>query len=294
MADTTSEDFFNYERKKVNLESGDISYIEEGSGLPVLLLHGAPITALGFVRVIDVLKRNYRVIAPDFPGFGYSRAAPAFEENLECYAAFVSEFCENLNLTNLYVYLNDSSACIGLYSIADQAARVAGLIIADTVPLPLTGRASIVKFFLKYVVTSPPVRFLNRKFNLLPWLVVAVAPFKNPFSGAERRALIKQFDTKEKRDRILNIFSHMARDEHFMRATAEKTAESLKDIPVLLLYGQFDPMRLAGGISRFRKMFHNSETVIISLEEHFPILASGEIVGLAINEWIERTKENKK
>jgi pimeloyl-ACP methyl ester carboxylesterase len=97
---------------------------------------------------------------------------------------------------------------------------------------------------------------------------------------------VSQFATREQRDRTIGLFVHMGRDEGFMRATAEKIRSRLGDKPVLLLYGQFDPMRLIGAVSRFKRMFRRAEPAIIPLEEHFPILASGGRVADVVDRWI--------
>ena len=80
--------------------------------------------------------------------------------------------------------------------------------------------------------------------------------------------------------------SHMGRDEEFMRRAASLAREHLASKPTLILYGQFDPMRLIGGVARFRRLFPNSAVRIVSREEHFPILSSGERVGRIVHEWI--------
>jgi haloalkane dehalogenase len=244
------------------------TYVEEGSGPPVLLLHGAPFTSLGFVRVIHELRTTHRVIAPDLPGFGGSETPREFGGTLAEYAHFVEEFCRVLGLKQLVMYVNDSSGAVGIVAAAHLApGTVSGLIVADTVPIPLTG----------------PV---NRRFNVLPWLVVTVAPWLNPFSKYERAALAGEFDTAAKRERVLDLFENMGADKEFMSCTAVRAAESLREVPALILYGQLDPMRLVGGVSRFRAMFSNHRVAIIPKEEHFPILSSGAEVGRTIRAWM--------
>jgi haloalkane dehalogenase len=274
--------------RSVALDSGRIAYLDEGAGPTVLLLHGGPVTSLGFLRVVRELRARYRVVAPDLPGFGHSTVGPRFRADLAGYAAFVEDFTVALDLRDACVYVNDASGCFGLSALASPAVapRVAGLIIASTVPVPLTGRAWPVKLMLKYVVSSRLLRYLNRRLNLLPWLVATVAPWLNPFARPERRALTAQFDTFEKRDRIIDLFAAMGRDDAFMRATAERVRGALADKPTLLLYGQFDPVRFAGGVARFRKLLPRSSARIIRFEEHFPILASGARVARQIDDWI--------
>jgi pimeloyl-ACP methyl ester carboxylesterase len=93
-----------------------------------VLLHGAPFTSLGFVRLIRELARHHRVIAPDLPGFGYSQASPDFVGSLASYADFVEEFCRALGLRTFFLNLNDASGCFGLVA----PARVGQLL--DTLP----------------------------------------------------------------------------------------------------------------------------------------------------------------
>jgi haloalkane dehalogenase len=279
-----------YNYRYVSLKSGEIRFIDEGEGKTILLLHGAPFTALGYMRVIDELRKHYRVVAPDLPGFGGSSAGAGFTGSLEDYSAFIGEFCRVLELDNFYMYLFDSGGCMGLHAASTFASRLAGLVIADTVAFPLTGRAWIVGFVLRHIVTSRPARYLNRKLNLLPWLVATVVPLLalKPFSRNERQAMIREFDTEAKRDRVLNLFAQMGRDTEFMRTVAERAWKYLGHIPALLLFGQFDPVRFVGAVSRFEKMFDECSVRIMPLEEHFPIFASGEKMAREVHEWIQR------
>ena len=272
--------------KSVQLTSGEIRFVDEGIGPTVCLLHGAPMTSLAFVRLIRELRKSYRVIAPDLPGFGASIATPSFGATLDAYSDFVADFCRVLQLHRFYVYVNDSSACIAFPALAKLGDNLAGIVIADTVPLPMTRQFVCVKWALRYIVSSAPVRWLNRRVNLFPWLVVSVAPLLNPFPRAERTELMAQFDTEAKRDRLLEIFHQMGSDDQFIRKSAAAMRE-LASRPVLLLFGQFDPMRILGGVKRFKRVFPKHSVRIIPFEEHFPILASGDRVARVLDDWIK-------
>ena len=274
-------------RKSITLPMGHITYTDVGSGPTLLLLHGAPMTSLSFGRALDVWAPRYRVLAPDFPGFGESSAAVDFGGRLSDYADFVEAFCEALNLDDVYLYLSDASGAIGLDAASRMPSRIAGLVLAGTVAFPLTGRAWVVRLMLKYVVSSRLVRFLNRRFNLFPWMVASVAPFLRPLTPVEQHKLRSQFDTEAKRERVIDVFEHMGRDTAFMAAIPHRVHAALRDTPTLLLFGQFDPVRFVGAIGRFRRMFSRPKVCIIPLEEHFPILASGKRVGEEVDQWIQ-------
>jgi haloalkane dehalogenase len=282
------------ERRALVLDGVSVSYLDEGSGPVVVLLHGAPLTSLGFVRVIRALRVDHRVVAPDLPGFGRSELPPSFSGALSEYASFVERFCLALGLDALYLYVNDTSGGFGLEAAARLAGRVAGLIVADTVQIPLTGRAWLVRQVLVHVMGLRLVRWLNRRLNLLPWLVATVAPYLRPFPRREREALLSEFDSPEKRDRVLDLFGQMGLDGAFMRHAAEVASERLRDRPALLLYGQFDPVRLVGAIGRFRRLLPRSVVRIVPREEHFPILASGERVAEIVRQWIAAERAAKR
>ena len=275
-------------RKTVDLSVGDISYIDEGSGIPLLLLHGAPLTSLGFCRLIEVLRSKYRVIAPDLPGFGQSSITSDFGFTLSEYSRFIAEFATVLDLKDFVLFVNDSSACMGLHAAPELSSRVAALVVADTVSLPLEGMAKLVQWILKVIMGSSFAKKLNRNFNLLPWLVATVAPTFHPFSREIRVEMIQQFDTYKKRDLILNIFSQMGCNTEFMSDAAKRASEHFGQKPALLLFGQFDPMRFVGAISCFKKMFPHNQVAIIPMEEHFPILGSGAQVADQIDKFVSR------
>jgi pimeloyl-ACP methyl ester carboxylesterase len=76
-----------------------------------------------------------------------------------------------------------------------------------------------------------------------------------------------------------------------MRRAAEHVSQQLREVPTLLLYGQFDPVRFVGAIGRFRRLLPRSVVRVVRFEEHFPILASGGRVADIVRGWIaaERT-----
>jgi hypothetical protein len=65
-----SMEAFSKKKKFIDVESWRVAYIDEGSGEPILLLHGCPFHAYEWRDVIPLLSSRYRVIAPDLLGLG--------------------------------------------------------------------------------------------------------------------------------------------------------------------------------------------------------------------------------
>ena len=75
-----------------------INLIDEGTGDVVVFLHGWGANAAIYRSIINLLTPHYRVIAPDFPGFGESDE-PSFAYDAKDYADFVLVLLKQLNIT---------------------------------------------------------------------------------------------------------------------------------------------------------------------------------------------------
>lgn len=84
----------------------------------VLLLHGFPTSSQMFRHLIPQLADKYRVIAPDYPGFGHSSmpARDQFAYTFDRLAEVVEQFTEKLDLKTYALYVQDygASVCSGV------------------------------------------------------------------------------------------------------------------------------------------------------------------------------------
>lgn len=110
-----------------------IFYREAGpKDAPVLLLpHGYPCSSFQYRNLMPLLADQWRLIAPDFPGFGYSDTPDNFDYSFDGYAAFLKAFTEALNLDTYSLYLHDYGSQIGLRLAMNSAQKVTSLIIQN-------------------------------------------------------------------------------------------------------------------------------------------------------------------
>jgi len=80
----------------------NVNLIDKGEGEAVVLLHGWGARADIYHSVINPLCSNYRVIAPDLPGFG-DTDEPSFPYAIEDYAGFVCELLKQLNIEKVHL-----------------------------------------------------------------------------------------------------------------------------------------------------------------------------------------------
>jgi pimeloyl-ACP methyl ester carboxylesterase len=118
--------------RTVTVDGLDIFYREAGrADAPVLLLlHGFPTSSHMFRHLIPALADRYRVIAPDYPGFGHSDFPDrsAFTYSFAALAETMAGFTDAIGLTRYALYIQDYGAPVGLRLALLRPERVTALI----------------------------------------------------------------------------------------------------------------------------------------------------------------------
>lgn len=121
--------------KTVKIDGVEVFYREAGppDAPALLLLHGFPTSSHMFRNLIPALADRYRVVAPDYPGFGNS-GAPArdrFAYTFESYARVVGKLTEELGLERYALYVMDYGAPVGFRLAATHPERVTAIIVQN-------------------------------------------------------------------------------------------------------------------------------------------------------------------
>src|SRR5882724_10030246 len=100
--------------RRVNADGVTIFYREAGpANAPVvLLLHGFPTSSFQFRELIPSLADRYRVIAPDFPGFGFTEVPEQrnYKYSFDALANTMLAFTDALQLKRYALYVFDYGA----------------------------------------------------------------------------------------------------------------------------------------------------------------------------------------
>jgi pimeloyl-ACP methyl ester carboxylesterase len=119
--------------KHVDLDGIRIFYREAGPrDAPVVLLpHGYPCSSFQFRNFMPALAERWKLIAPDYPGFGYSDTPEGFSYDFDGYADFLDRFVTRLRLERYALYLHDYGSQIGLRLAIKRPGRIAALIVQN-------------------------------------------------------------------------------------------------------------------------------------------------------------------
>lgn len=116
------------------VEADGVEVFYRSAGEPnapvVLLLHGFPASSFMFRDLIPHLADEYRVIAPDLPGFGFTRVPEKrkYVYTFEALARTIEAFTDAIGLTRYAIYVFDYGAPTGLRLAMAHPERVTAII----------------------------------------------------------------------------------------------------------------------------------------------------------------------
>lgn len=107
---------------------GQIHYFTAGSGPPLLMLHATNHSARTFSSVIPHLAEHYRVVAPDYLGFGFSDPLPP-DVTMRDVTDSMVEVLDAVDADSAHVFGLHTGNKLGAALGANHAARVRKLIL---------------------------------------------------------------------------------------------------------------------------------------------------------------------
>jgi pimeloyl-ACP methyl ester carboxylesterase len=121
--------------RKAKIDGIDVFYREAGpkNAPVVLLLHGFPTSSQMFRGLIPLLADKYHVIAPDYPGYGYSDMPDRanFAYTFDNVASIIEKLTQQLGTNRYALYMMDYGAPVGFRLAAKNPEKVSALIIQN-------------------------------------------------------------------------------------------------------------------------------------------------------------------
>ncbi len=116
--------------------AGDMHYVDEGKGEPIVFIHGNPSWSFEFRVLIKELSKTYRCIAPDHIGFGLSDKPGQFSKHFSYlpveHARNLEAFLESLDLKGITLVFEDWGGPIGLSYALNHPEKTKNIVIINT------------------------------------------------------------------------------------------------------------------------------------------------------------------
>ena len=124
-------------RHVIDLPWGPLSFVDEGKGLPVVMLHGNPMWGYLWRHIIPpLLSQGFRVIVPDLYGFGASaKPSSPSDHQLEMHVQSIASLLHHLQISETHLMAQDWGGPILLGAAMRASLNVQGVTLGNTAVL---------------------------------------------------------------------------------------------------------------------------------------------------------------
>lgn len=109
-----------------------LTYLDEGLGDTVVFLHGIPTQAFVWRDVVAIVEREYRCVAPDLLGFGFSDRPASADLSPRGQAEMIEGLLSELGVASYAIVAHDYGALVAAELVARNQARVTGVVLSNT------------------------------------------------------------------------------------------------------------------------------------------------------------------
>ena len=252
----------------------DLHYVERGSGLPLVLVHGFPLDHTMWQGQLDALSDRYRVIAPDLRGFGRSGVTPGLA-TMPRMADDLAQLLDGLAIREPIVLCGLSMGGYVSWQFGlRHRERLAKLILCDTRAIADTPEAAANRIGLADRVQKEGPAFVAE--TMLPKLFApATIEAHAPCVEATRQVILRT-DPKG-----------IAAASRGMAQRPDVTPWLARfDMPTLVLGGQHDAISTPAEMRGFAQQMPSARFVEISGAGHMTPLEKPGEVNAAIGEFL--------
>jgi haloalkane dehalogenase len=278
-----------YPRQRAHTLDTEISYVDEGSGDPIVFLHGNPTSSYLWRNIIPYAEQCGRCLAPDLVGMGQSGKSPTQAYRFLDHARYLDTWFDALHLDrNIVLVLHDWGSALGFYRAFRYRNQIQAIVYMEAIVQPRrwedfpNGRDAMFRalrseqgehlvldenFFIEEVLPKSIIRKLSDE---------EMAAYRAPFRDREARLPTLQWP------RELPIEGAPADVVKIVESYGEWLAVS--DLPKLFINA--DPgAQIVGRMREFCRGWPNQREVTVR-GIHFIQEDSPDQIGAAIREFI--------
>lgn len=283
---------FPYESRFVDVHGAQLHFIDEGSGDPILFLHGNPTSSYVWRNIIPYLVPHARCIALDLIGMGKSDKLDIDYRFLDHYR-FVDAFIKKLRLKNITLVLQDWGSGLGFHYAAHCEHNVKALAFMEAILRPMSWSEfpvgprigfklfrtpgigwfmlCVMNMFVRQILPQMTVRKLSET-EMQRYL----APFPSIKSRKPARQWPREIPLDGRPEDMVELVS----------AYSQKLQQS--DLPKLLFYGNPGAIVNAEAVEWCRRSLKNLELVELGKGLHYLQEDHPHAIGEALANWYRR------
>lgn len=133
---TVPSDEYPFTPRNKMIAGHSLSFVDEGQGPVIVLLHGNPTWSFFYRRLILALRDNFRVIAPDHLGCGMSAKPKDYTYRLGDHISNMEELLQALGVEQFSLVMHDWGGAIGMGVAGRHAEQIETLVVMNTAAFP--------------------------------------------------------------------------------------------------------------------------------------------------------------
>lgn len=213
-------------------------YVDEGTGPPIVMVHGNPSWSFEFRHLIAGLRGTCRCIAMDHIGFGLSSRSPHREDHHpRAHARNLTALLESLDVRDVTLFLTDWGGPIGLEFARQHPDRVSGLVITNSWSWPVARDFHFISF--SRVMSSRLGQYLITRHNIFVNKVMPVAVGNKAVLTSEVMEHYRKAQPPGERAANAALPGHIVGATDWLREIWNDRAK-FSDKPALIFWGMKD------------------------------------------------------
>lgn len=240
-------------------DAGEMHYVDEGQGEPILFIHGTPAWSFLYREQIKALSKSYRCIAPDHIGFGLSDKPKDFDGMPKAHSERLEALVDHLGLDNITLVVHDFGGPIGLGFALRNPDKIKRVVILNTWLWETTSNPEVEK--VDKVLNSWLGRFMYLNLNFSPKVLLKQAFYdKSKLTKAIYKHYVNVFPNKDTRYGLLKIGQALKGSSDWYQQQWEQL-DRLEDKPTLILWGMKDAFIKPEFLEKWQKRLPDARVV---------------------------------
>lgn len=262
------EEEYPFNSHWARIDGQTLHYVDEGAGPVLLMVHGNPTWSFAWRRLVKSLSPDYRVIAVDHLGCGFSDKPQGSHYTLEQHVDRLTKLVTLLDVQQVTLFAHDWGGAIGMGTASHLADRFSRFVLMNTAAFRST------RIPLRIAVCRVPwLGTLGMQgMNLFSLAALSMATEKG-LSNSVRRGLVAPYNNWHNRIAVREFVHDIPlRPSHRSYGELKRIEDSLEqfqDHPMLLPWGMKDWCFSPTFLDEFRQRFPNAERHPIAEAGHY-------------------------
>jgi pimeloyl-ACP methyl ester carboxylesterase len=277
--------------RTIRIQNVNVFYREAGSpqAPAILLLHGFGTSSYMFRDLMPALADEYRLVAPDLPGFGHTEVlSAAFEYTFDHLASIIDAFTQAIGLARYALYVFDYGAPVGWRLAVKHPQKITAIVSQNGNAYEEGLSEGWADMREVWAAPTAERRVALRRFStpeMIKWQytegvedtsLIAPETYQLASAAIDRHGVEAQLDLIC--DYGSNIRQYVQLHEYFRRYQP----------PTLVIWGRRDPFFTPAGARAFQRDNPNAQVLWLDTG-HFAIETHGREIAAAMRDFLGRS-----